>query len=82
MVQFPRPDHRELYFNVTGPLPVIYYGFDFKLEAKCFLCGWSGFEWTEAECKAALSEHLWVEHHGVVPRSKNVGLSPGRTDGQ
>jgi hypothetical protein len=41
MAQFPRPDHRELYFKVTGPLPVIYYGPRWKMEAACYVC-WSG----------------------------------------
>lgn len=80
----PLPDHRQTHFPpIVGPLKVRFWDMrpyrrlDCKLEAHCHRCKWSFMFWTEAECKAALLEHLWNSDY-QSPDSKDVLGFPGR----
>lgn len=80
-----RPDHRELYFTIPGPLMISFTDMRpynrpaCNLEVNCHKCNWSFFKSTFVESVEILLFHLWDAHDPQPkPHSRNVLTPPGR----
>lgn len=78
---FPRarPDFRDTYFQIVGPLKIFRWPKIRKMEGWCHRCRWSQFSEDEVWLRQMILWHLWDRHDPTPkPRSKDVMPSPGR----
>lgn len=64
---------------LVGPLKTHFYTPTAKLEAKCHLCGWCDFKWTDTEARSAILHHLDQAHiNPPPPYDPTADQMPGR----
>jgi len=77
------PDHRQLYFNLTGPLTIrdrvrlrMGVPIESNYTAECHHCGWATYDRDVAKIRQLLLNHIWRAHQNAPDPISNQRLHP------